>query len=288
VILRIHPNGSVDVSLAPNWFGEECVRFRAVDPAGLAVEAELMVYVAAVNDPPQLTPLPPQRRAKEGETIEVHVHATDVDSWKLTYSFFEIPGGEVRDNVWCWHTTYRDAGKYRIKVIVSDGFLSSFQEFEVVVENVNLPPRAKIAMMPAASVVKVGEVVYFRVAEPYDLDEDLDANGKLEGIELLRLTYFWEFGDGTNATGMEVGHKYGAPGNYMVTLEVRDRENGSAHAKLAITVEYSPVAGGEPPQYLLIAIMGICIVTIATFATIIIILRARKMKARAIKKNYPR
>ncbi|RCV65892.1 bacillopeptidase F [Methanophagales archaeon] len=38
------------------------------------------------------------------------------------------------------------------------------------------------------------------------------------------ITYGWDFGDGTNGTGMSVNHTYALPGEYMMCLEVTDEE----------------------------------------------------------------
>jgi PKD repeat protein len=40
--------------------------------------------------------------------------------------------------------------------------------------------------------------------------------------------YFWSFGDGTNASGVEVTHAYNEPGTYNVTLTVTDIAGNSA------------------------------------------------------------
>ena len=39
--------------------------------------------------------------------------------------------------------------------------------------------------------------------------------------------FSWEFGDGTSGTGVTVQHSYGAPGEYLVRLTVRDDQNAS-------------------------------------------------------------
>ncbi len=44
------------------------------------------------------------------------------------------------------------------------------------------------------------------------------------------VSYQWEFGDGSSASGEQVTHTYNAPGEYIVTLKVEDNaglEDGS-------------------------------------------------------------
>ena len=47
-----------------------------------------------------------------------------------------------------------------------------------------------------------------------------DPDGQVEDFS-------WEFGDGTSGTGVTVQHSYGAPGEYLVRLTVRDDQNAS-------------------------------------------------------------
>jgi len=48
--------------------------------------------------------------------------------------------------------------------------------------------------------------------------------------------YFWDFGDGTNATDVAVTHEYRQPGTYNVTLEVTDLAGNTATQVKTITI----------------------------------------------------
>lgn len=50
-------------------------------------------------------------------------------------------------------------------------------------------------------------------------------------------TFRWDFGDGRTANGRITTHKYGAPGRYVVTLTVTDRDNSSNQATKTVQVE---------------------------------------------------
>ncbi|MDI6916316.1 MAG: Ig-like domain-containing protein [Thermoplasmatales archaeon] len=50
-------------------------------------------------------------------------------------------------------------------------------------------------------------------------------------------SYEWDFGDGTNGTGMAVEHSYENAGNYAVTLIVRDNYNLTNSTRFVVSVE---------------------------------------------------
>lgn len=71
-----------------------------------------------------------------------------------------------------------------------------------------------------------GDVVYFSANASSDQDGNIT-------------DYYWEFGDGTAATGNYVGHKYNKVGNYTVTLLVVD--NDGLSDKKTTTIEVVPI-----------------------------------------------
>jgi hypothetical protein len=64
----------------------------------------------------------------------------------------------------------------------------------------------------------VGEVVTFNATTSYDPDEPYDSTPG--GI----VSYFWDFGEGTNGSGAVVTHVYNVAGTYQVVLNVTDDE----------------------------------------------------------------
>ena len=51
------------------------------------------------------------------------------------------------------------------------------------------------------------------------------------------ITYVWDFGDGTNGTGMSVNHTYALPGEYVVCLEVTDEEQRCSARYMPIMIQ---------------------------------------------------
>ena len=61
------------------------------------------------------------------------------------------------------------------------------------------------------------------------------------------LTYAWNFGDGTTATGVSPSHTYTAAGKFTITLIVTDTGGASATAKATATLYALPVANAGGP-----------------------------------------
>ena len=78
--------------------------------------------------------------------------------------------------------------------------------------------------------VYTDEVIWFNASSSYDPDGVI-------------VEYLWDFGDGSNATGVVVGHSYVDDGNYTVTLTVADDDGATNSASATKTVlNRSPVA----------------------------------------------
>ncbi len=75
---------------------------------------------------------------------------------------------------------------------------------------------------------------------PYEVRQQLTFNASASTPDGGNLTdpdsYFWDFDDGSNTTGMVVTYKYVEAGNYTVTLNVTDTEGASDIASKEITI----------------------------------------------------
>lgn len=88
-------------------------------------------------------------------------------------------------------------------------------------------PRALFTYTP--SLVLVNQTITFNASSSYDPDGYI-------------ISYYWDFGDGTNATGIVVSHHYKMTGNYTVTLTVTDNDGQSSSLSKIIWCKKSPVA----------------------------------------------
>ena len=138
---------------------------------------------------------------------------------------------------------YEDDGVYTVTltVIDDDGATASTSAVKTVS---NRPPIAYFT--ENATIVKEGEVIHFDASESHDPDGYI-------------VSYFWDFGDGTNATDMIVDHTYTEDGNYTVTLVVIDDDGASWSADATKTVEKE--AAGWPLALLAAIGLGIAALT---------------------------
>lgn len=107
---------------------------------------------------------------------------------------------------------YADNGTYTVTLAVTDsGRLTDTDCRNMTV--LNRPPVANFS--ETAETVYVDELINFNASTSYDPDGTIAA-------------YFWDFGDGTNATGITVVHGYEHNGTYKITMAVTDDDSVSA------------------------------------------------------------
>jgi hypothetical protein len=58
------------------------------------------------------------------------------------------------------------------------------------------------------------------------------------------LTYTWNFGDGTSASGANVSHQFSTPGSYAVSVTADDNRGGKATGSVSVSVASPTPAGG--------------------------------------------
>ncbi len=116
--------------------------------------------------------------------------------------------------------SYTDHGIYTITLAIvdNDGAVSQTSHTVTVL---NSPPIASFT--ESASTVYIGEPIIF------DAGNSFDPDGSVE-------TFFWDFGDNTNATGSVASHAYADSGTYVVTLTVTDDDGATASTSATKTV----------------------------------------------------
>jgi PKD repeat protein len=133
----------------------------------------------------------------------------------------------------------------------SNGYMATSNALTVVVS----PPLVTTLALTTASPVS-GENLTFRAT----------VDGGTAPV-----TYAWLFGDGSKATtGPSVGHVYGSPGTYKVTLWVNDSGGGSAMKTLSVTVAAAPLSIAGLPALEFGALLGILLVVVVVASVVIV------------------
>jgi PKD repeat protein len=120
--------------------------------------------------------------------------------------------------------SYAKDGVYNVTLTVmdDDGASSMTSTIETVLDR---PPVASFTK--TTQTVYVNELIHFNGSTSYDPDGTIVA-------------YFWDFGDGTNATGVTVDHGYEHNGTYTATLTVTDDDGMSASTNTTENVTTRP------------------------------------------------
>jgi KaiC/GvpD/RAD55 family RecA-like ATPase/PKD repeat protein len=197
--------------------GTYTVTLTTIDNDGLTDSAQETIFVQ--NRPPiaQLT--------QSAEVVETNVviyfnasDSYDLDGYIVDYSW-DFDEGSNATGMIVSHS-YVDNGVYTVILRITD------DDGAVTIANttltaLNRPPIATFT--ESSEIVNTHETITFNASDSYDLDGYV-------------VNYVWDFGDGTNATGMYVDHVYIEDGNFTVTLTVTDDDLTSAIAVDAITI----------------------------------------------------
>jgi len=157
------------------------------------------------------------------DTVTFNASASyDPDGTIVSY-FWAFGDGANATGVTVSHS-YADNGTYTVTLTVTDndGSTSSTSSAKTVLN------RSPVASFTAsATTVNRTQVITFNASASYDPDGTI-------------VSYFWAFGDGTNATGIVATHSYANAGNYTVTLTVTDNDNAASSTFIVITVVNQP------------------------------------------------
>ena len=227
------------------WSGSETITFRATDPDGLWDEDAATFTVTEGNTPPFFgNPSPVNGSTANPLNIVWSIPINDADgdlfSWSLTcsngqtttatnasngtkslsisslaYSTIYTVWVNATDSTGSGHTTQR---WYRFTTRGAGG--SSPPEEP---EPTNEPPVA-VASIANPSSVFVNSETTFTGANSFDPDGSI-------------ITWFWDFGDQTNGTGITITHIFSQTGTYLVNLTVTDNEGATDMDTIACVVQ---------------------------------------------------
>ena len=176
-----------------------------------------------VNRPPVAMFTESAHRVDTGEVIYFDAsYSYDLDGTIVSYSW-DFGDGTTATGVEMEHA-YEDNGIYTVTLTVTDdnGATDTDEDTKTVT---NRPPVA--AFTESAHTVDTSEVIYFDASDSYDVDGTI-------------VSYVWNFGDGTTATGIDAEHAYYNDGTYRVTLTVTDDDGATDSATATKTVLNQP------------------------------------------------
>ena len=168
-----------------------------------------------------------------GETVTFDGSASDDPDGTIASHAWNFGDGANGTSQIVTHI-YADNGTYTVTLNVTDSD-GLFNTTSIDITVLNRPPNATFT--ESAETVDTGETVTFNASDSYDPDGSI-------------VTYFWDFGDGENDTGVVVEHAYTDNGTYTVTLTVTDDDGATDTATATKTVSNrSPVASfTESPE----------------------------------------
>ncbi|MBF0494916.1 MAG: PKD domain-containing protein, partial [Candidatus Omnitrophica bacterium] len=147
---------------------------------------------------------------------------------KLSYHW-DFGDGTKSDDAVVTHT-YVKGGEYTVTLTVNDNMGLPFSTATTTQKiYANIPP---VADFTAPDMVAVGESMTFDASATKDDTPE-------------KLSYVWNFGDGSRGEGKTVSHTYGKGGEYKVTLLVDDNSGTAASAdsiRKIIKIVTPPVA----------------------------------------------
>jgi len=134
--------------------------------------------------------------------------------------------------------TFAAAGTYTVSLTIQDSSGTTISASR----EITLSQTAGTNQAPTASLVVTSSVIG---DAPLTVSFDAGASSDPEDSTL---TYSWNFGDGSTASGAkQTSHQYTAPGTYMATVTVTDSQGASASADSQPIMVGTGTVGGATP-----------------------------------------
>ncbi len=214
-------SNSVSTRVSFSAPGNYVLRLDSTDGV-LSASDSVAVTVRSSNSPPQA--LSSDISLNEDEPVSFELLATDADNDLLTYSITSAPvHGTItlNNNVATYTPSNNFNGSDVFTFNVSDGKEIASADVNILVSPVDDPPVANFT----SSSISVAPAV------PISFDASTSVSGDSPIVD-----YEWSFGDGTNATGINVEHEFSEVGNYIVTLVVSDENGLNSNSTKTISV----------------------------------------------------
>jgi hypothetical protein len=194
ITIDIDGDHVVDITAQDQWTGFENVTFRAIDPIGGIAEDTIMVHVIGVNDPPEISDVPPfVIRYEYPFTFDLFPYITDVDNDMDQLTVWTSNPDNVSVNglvITLLYPEYWSGSPYRYTVpltlFVSDGSDSSFFVVTVTVSD-NYPPSV-LKKLPDLTFDEDFQYEYVFDLDEYFMDADNDTLFFVSGQKTLVVT----------------------------------------------------------------------------------------------------
>lgn len=194
------------------------VTLTLTDTYGETAMATTTATITAASQPPVANPGGPYTGVA-GQAIAFNGSgSTDPNNLPLTYEW-DFGDGTTSSQPSPSHA-YSTAGTYTVKLTVSDSTgLSGTASTQAIVTAggaLTAEPGGPYSGVAGAAVT-------------FDGSKSFDPKGEA-------LTYAWNFGDGSQGTGVNPTHTYAAEGSFTVTLTVTNTDNATASATTTVTI----------------------------------------------------
>ncbi|UCG69437.1 MAG: PKD domain-containing protein [Thermoplasmata archaeon] len=221
---------------SPSWFWHQSL---AIAYGKLFVCMGDTLYVFGSGDPRNIPPIanaePDIQMVYTGEEAWFSANGSyDPDGFIVSYEW-DFGDGNFGSGITTTHV-YTIPGFYNVTLTVTDNESSKGYDIVFVIVEDGQPPENQppVAVAePDIQTIFIGGTALFSGNGSYDPDGYI-------------VSYEWDFGDGTNGSGVTISHIYFEPGNYTVILTVRDNDNAIDIDTVLVIVQETP-SQNRPP-----------------------------------------
>ena len=207
--------------------GQYNVKLTVRNDSGLECDTSVVSRNITVVSPPNISLVAPLRACLGIEVAFDASGSSSPDGANLTYIWDFGDGSPSEGQAKATHI-YNNGGDYVVSLIVDDARQTLCSRAKTSMKiHINTPPTANAG---PNFVCCVGKENLFDASGSSDPDSD-------------KLSYEWDFGDGSTAQGEKVTHQYTMMGKYTVTLKLSDGSGcESATDSFEAHVSEGPVA----------------------------------------------
>jgi len=198
------------------------IAYSSFSNVSLSVTWESNVVGPPVNEAPVASIDASTTSGKAPLTVSFDASGSTDDNG-ITEYLWDFGDGGSSSGLSVTHT-YTAAGDYDAVLSVSDGELSDSAAVTITVLPENRPPVASFSLTPSVNI---------------DTSTDVSAVGSATDPDGDSVSFSWNFGDGTTKSGQSVSHRYGAAGNYTITLVATDSDGAEDTVTDTVSVEES-------------------------------------------------